>query len=74
MSSLAVHAIQIMDRVHEMVRDALRFGVHRSFTIARSHYENIYLETMSQGFMPGYSDAWLEDIEGGDPSSVELIC
>ena len=46
-----------------MARDALRFGVHRSFAIARSYYENIDLETMSQGFAPGYSDAKLEDIE-----------
>ena len=31
--------------------------------IARSHYENIDLATMSQGFTPGYFDAELEDIE-----------
>ena len=42
---------------------AIRFGVHRSFTITRSHYDNIDLGTMSQGFVPGYSDAELEDIE-----------
>ena len=41
----------------------LCFGVNWSFAIARSHYENIDLATMSQGFMPGYSDAKLEDIE-----------
>ena len=46
-----------------MVRDVLCFGVHRSFAIARSHYENIDLETMSQGFMPGYSNTELEDIK-----------
>ena len=46
-----------------MVRDALRFGVHRSFVIAHSHYENINLEMMSQGFVPGYFDTKLEDIE-----------
>jgi glutamate mutase epsilon subunit len=33
------------------------------FTIARSHYENINLATMSQGFMPGYNDDELEQIE-----------
>ena len=63
MSSLVVRAIQMMDQAHEMARDALCFGIHRSFAIARSHYENIDLETMSQGFTPGYSDAELEDIE-----------
>ena len=46
-SLLTVHVIRIMDRACEMARDALRFDVHRSFTIARSHYENIDLETMS---------------------------
>ena len=58
-----VRAVRIMDRAHEMVRDALRFGVHRSFAITRSHYKNIDLVTMSQGFMPGYSKSELEDIE-----------
>ena len=52
-----------MDRAREMARDALRFGVHWSFAIARSHYENIDLETMSQGFTPGCSDTELEDME-----------
>ena len=45
------------------MRGALRFGVNRSFAIAHSHYENINLATMSQGFMPSYSDTELEDIE-----------
>ena len=59
MSSLIVHAIRIIDQVHEIARDAL----HWSFVIARSHYENIDLATMSQGFMPGYFEAKLEKIE-----------
>ena len=46
-----------------MARGALRFSVHRSFTIACSHYENIDLATMSQGFAPVYTDAELDDIE-----------
>ena len=54
-----VHAVEITDWAREMARDALHFGVHWSFVIARSHYENIDLETMSQGFTPGYSDAEL---------------
>ena len=60
---LAVRAVRITDRAHEIVRDTLHFGVHRSFAITRSHYENIDLATMSQGFMPGYSKAKLEEIE-----------
>ena len=31
--------------------------------IAHSHYENIDLATMNQGFMPIYTDAELDDIE-----------
>ena len=46
-----------------MARGALRFGIHRSFAIACSHYENIDLAMMSQGFTPVYSEAELEDIE-----------
>ena len=49
--------------MHEIARDALCFGVHRSFTIAHSHYENINLATMSQGFTPVYTNAELDDIE-----------
>ena len=60
---LVVYATQIMDQARNMARGALHFGIHRSFMIARSHYENIDLATMSQGFVPGYSEAELEDIE-----------
>ena len=60
---LAVHTTRIMDRAHDMARGALHFGVHRSFAIAHSHYKNIDLATMSQGFTPVYSNAKLEDIE-----------
>ena len=63
MSSLMVRTIQIMDRAHNIARGTLRFAINKLFAITRSHYENIDLATMSQGFMPGYSDAKLEDIE-----------
>ena len=66
-SSLMVHAIQIMDQAHDITRGALCFDVNWSFVIARSHYENIDLEMMSQGFAPGYSDVELEDIKRGWP-------
>ena len=46
-----------------MARGVLHFGVHRSFAIAHSHYENIDLATMSQGFVPIYTDAELDIIE-----------
>ena len=48
---------------HSLEKDALRFGLRRSFAIAHSHYENIDLATMSQGFVLGYSEAELEEIE-----------
>ena len=60
---LMVRVVRITDRAHEMARDALCFGIHRSFVIAHSHYENIHLATMSQGFAPSYSEAKMEDIE-----------
>jgi hypothetical protein len=55
MSSLVVCSIQIMDRARKIARHVLHFGIHRSFVIARSHYENINLAMMSQGFAPGYT-------------------
>ena len=58
-----VRAIRITDQAHEITRDVVRFDVHQSFVIGRSHYENIDLATMSQGFAPVYSDAELEDIK-----------
>jgi hypothetical protein len=36
------------------MRLVLDFGVHQSFTITCSHYENIDLVAMSQGYVPGY--------------------
>ena len=62
-SSLAVHTTWITDRARDMARGALRFDVRRSFTIARSRYENIDLATMSQGFAPIYTDVELDIIE-----------
>ncbi|RLM66182.1 translation initiation factor IF-2-like [Panicum miliaceum] len=56
-SSIMTQVINIMDRARGMVRRALHLGVQRSFMIARSHYENINLQAMSQGFTPGYDDA-----------------
>jgi hypothetical protein len=37
--------------------------VQRSFAITRSHYENIDLQVLSQGFAPVYDDAELDLIE-----------
>ena len=58
-----VRATQITDQACDMARGVLCFGVHRLFMIARSHYENIDLVTMSQGFTPVYTDVELDDIK-----------
>ena len=46
-----------------MARGVLHIGIHQSFAITHSHYENIDLATMSEGFAPVYTDAELDDIE-----------
>ena len=58
-----VHSTQITDQAHDMAGSALRFGIHRLFIIARSHYENIDLAMMSQGFAPVYTDTEMDNIE-----------
>ena len=58
-----VRATQITDQACDMARGVLCFGVHRSFVIARSHYDDIDLVMMSQGFVPIYTDAELDIIE-----------
>ena len=46
-----------------LTREALYTGVHRMFAIARSHYINIDLPVISEGFAPGYTDVELDEIE-----------
>jgi hypothetical protein len=53
---LAVQVVNILDRACGMAKRALHLGVQRSFAITRSHYENIDLQAMSQGFTPGCAD------------------
>ena len=57
-----VRVTRITDRARDMARGTLCFGVHRSFAITHSQYENIDLATMSQGFTPIYTDTELDDI------------
>jgi hypothetical protein len=53
-----------------MTWHALRFGVQQSFAVTHSHYENINLEAMGQGFTPGYADDEPDEIEktAADPT------
>ena len=63
-SSLAARAVDIMTRVRQLEREALRAGVTQAFAIAHSHYaDSIDLETMSLGFAPGYEASELDGIE-----------
>ena len=60
-SSLVAHAVEILARVRQLERNALRARVNQSFMIARSHYgDSISLETMSHDFAPGYKAHELE--------------
>jgi hypothetical protein len=62
-SSNATQVVIVMGQARGMARRALHLGVQLSFAIARSHYENIDVQVMSQGFGPGYDDAELDQIE-----------
>ena len=62
-SSLAVRVTQILDWARTLARKALYTGAHCAFAIVCSHYINIDLPVISEGFMPGYTDAELDEIE-----------
>ena len=62
-SSLAVRVTQIPDRARALARKALYTSIHRAFAITHSHYINIDLPVISEGFTPGYTDAELDEIE-----------
>jgi hypothetical protein len=63
MSSLAVQLVNVADQARGMAKRVMHLGVQRSFVIVHSHYENIDLQVMSQGFTPSYDDAELNQIE-----------
>ena len=63
-SSLTARAASIMARVGQLEEDVFHAGITQAFTIARSHYDReINLEVMSLGFVPGYEDSELDEIE-----------
>ena len=62
-SLLAVRVTQILDRARALAREALHTDVHRAFTVAHSHYIDIDLPVIIEGFAPGYTDAELDEIE-----------
>ena len=62
-SSLTVRVTQILDQVRTLAREALHTGVHHAFAVACSHYIDIDLPMISEGFTPSYTDAELDEIE-----------
>ena len=62
-SSLAVLVIQLPNRARALAREASYAGVQHAFAIACSHYIDIDLPVISEGFAPGYTDAELDEIE-----------
>ncbi|KAG2561805.1 hypothetical protein PVAP13_8KG224303, partial [Panicum virgatum] len=62
-NQLVGQLIIVVDGAREVVKESLRLGVQRSFAIVRSHYANIDLRELSQGFPSGYTDAKLDAIE-----------
>ena len=63
-SLLVARAVEIMARVCQLKRNALRTKINQAFAIACSHYvDSIDLETMSLGFAPGYEAHKLEEVE-----------
>ena len=62
--SLMTRATSITTRVGQLEEDAFHARITQAFTVAHSHYDReINLEVMSQGFMPGYEDPELDEIE-----------
>ena len=62
-SSLTVWVTQIPDWVCALAREALHTGVHPTFAVAHSHYIDIDLPMISEGFTSGYTDTELDEIE-----------
>ena len=68
-SSMAVRASGIPDHVRGQIQETRRSSIQRCFSIARSHYSNIDLEALSEGYAPGTTD---EEVEELDAEVLEL--
>ena len=53
----------VEERVRRVAVEAMRFGIRRAFAIGRTHYSNIDLEAMRQGFPATYTEEELDAIE-----------
>jgi len=56
-------AVQGDEITRQEARSALFIGVQRAFAVTRSHYANIALDELSQGYPADYTDAELDAIE-----------
>ena len=60
-SSLAARVAGITARVGQLEENAFHARITQAFTVARSHYDQeINLEVMSLGFVPGYENSELD--------------
>ena len=50
--------------VHQLEENAFHAGITQAFAVAHSHYDQeVNLEAMSLGFVPGYENSELDEIE-----------
>ena len=62
--SLAARAVDITAQVRQLEVNAFHARITQAFAVACSHYDQeINLEVMSLGFMPGYKNSELDEIE-----------
>ena len=69
-------AVAIMVRVGHLEENAFHAGITQAFTVACSHYDQeINLEVMSLGFMPGSENSELDEIEKAvTPCNTPVLC
>lgn len=62
-SSLAVWALGIRDRVRELAQTMLHFGVNYTLVAARSHYEQIDMAALSEGITEDCPNEAMDEAE-----------
>ena len=59
--SLTARAVDITARVRQLEENAFHAGITQAFAVAHSHYDQeVNLEAMSLGFVPGYENSELD--------------
>ena len=63
-NSLVARAVDTTTRVVQLEENAFHAGITQAFAVAHSHYDQeVNLEAMSLGFVPGYENSELDEIE-----------